>query len=167
MADVAPRVRGPRTRPETYLQNEQGKTFAFLTARRLTPDVQKLIWADVTTNYYRRLGDTRLTGLHARGPAFYARVLQAAVRRLRALVGSYQNINFSMLAAKNRDLGRLRWQNTFDNLHERRMRYRVATSPKWYWGLVGQYHVPGFPYKGKYSDIAAPAGSRPHYPDSD
>ena len=75
------RVRGPRTRPETYLQNEQGKTFAFLTARRLTPDVQKLIWADVTTNYYRRLGD-RLD------PAFYARALQAAVRRLLALVNT-------------------------------------------------------------------------------
>ena len=129
------RVRGPRTRPKTYLQNEQGKTFAFLTARRLTADVQKLIWADVKTNYYRRLGDTL-------DPAFYARVLQAAVRRLRALVGSYQNINFSMLAAKNATRGSLVWKHRFDNLHERRMKYRVATSPTWHWGLVGQYEQP-------------------------
>ena len=57
----------------------------------------------MTTNYYRRLGDTL-------DPAFYARVLQAAVRRLRALVGSYQNINFSMLAAKNATRGSLVWK---------------------------------------------------------
>ena len=134
-------------RPKTYLQNEQGKTFAFLTARRLTPDVQKLIWADVTTNYYRRLGD-RLD------PAFYARALQAAVRRLLALVNTggksgaitgnsnssvwKRQIEFSMLAA-NRSV----WKHRFDNLHERRMKYRVATSPKWHWGLVGQYEQPG------------------------
>ena len=140
------RVRGPRTRPETYLQNEQGKTFAFLTARRLTPDVQKLIWADVTTNYYRRFGDDVKTNYYRRrstlDPGFFASVIQAAVRRLQAIIGGYNNINFSMLAAKNRDLGRLRWQNTFDNLHERRMNYRVATSPKWRWGLVGQYETP-------------------------
>ena len=144
------RVRGPRTRPETYLQNEQGKTFAFLTARRLTPDVQKLIWADVTTNYYRRFGDDVKTNYYRRrstlDPGFFASVIQAAVRRLQAIIGGYNNINFSMLAAKNRDLGRLRWQNTFDNLHERRMNYRVETSPKWRWALVGQYETPPAPF---------------------
>ena len=143
MADVAPRVRGPRNQPETYLQNEQGKAFAFLTARRLTRDMQRLIWADVRNNYYRRLGDTRLTGLHAPGPAFYARYLQAAVRRLLTFVRNHRNINFSMLAASNATRGSLVWKHRFDNLHERRIRYRVATSPKWHWGVVGQYEQTG------------------------
>ena len=140
------------------LSSKQGYELARVgTKTGLPVELQRLIWADVTKNYY------------SRGSVIdrAANVLQAAVRRLQAIVGGTHNLNWVMLAAHNRDRGRLRWQNTFDNLHDRRMRYRVATSPKWYWGLVGQYHVPGFPYKGKYSDIAAPAGSRPHYPDSD
>ena len=125
--------------------------------------MQRLIWADVRNNYYRRLGDTRLTGLHAPGPAFYARYLQAAVRRLLTFVRNHRNINFSMLAASNATRGSLVWKHRFDNLHERRIRYRVATSPKWYWGMVGQYHSPGDPYQGKYSEIAAPA-PKPNVP---
>ena len=140
------------------LSTEQGYELARVgTKMGLPVDLQRLIWADVTKNYYSRGSVIERAAL----------ALQVAVRRLQAIVGGYTNRHWSMLAARNRDRGRLRWQNTFDNLHERRTRYRVATSPTWYWGLVGQYHVPGFPYKGKYSDIAAPAGSRPHYPDSD
>lgn len=141
------------------LSSKQGYELARVgTKTGLPVELQRLIWADVTKNYY------------SRGSVIdrAANVLQAAVRRLQAIVGGTHNLNWVTRARfYYRERGRLRWQNTFDNLHERRMRYRVATSPKWYWGLVGQYHVPGFPYKGKYSDIAAPAGSRPHYPDSD
>ena len=122
------------------LSSEQGYVLALHWPSKfgLPVELQRLIWADVTKNYYRRLGDTL-------DPAFYARVLQAAVRRLRALVGSYQNINFSMLAAKNATRGSLVWKHRFDNLHERRIKYRVATSPKWHWGVVGQYALWALP----------------------
>ena len=127
--------RGPRTRPKTWLQNEQGHLLArALTVEGVTEDLQKLIWTDVTTNYYRRLGD-RLD--HAAG------ALQAAVRRLLALImksGSRRQVDFMMLAARSSV-----WKRRFDNLHNTRMKYRETVSKKWHWALVGQYEGAAYP----------------------
>ena len=62
------------------LSSEQGYVLALHWPKFGLPvDLQRLIWADVKNNYYRRLGDTL-------DPAYWARVLQASWRRLRAII---------------------------------------------------------------------------------
>ena len=65
-------------RPKTWLQNEQGYELALRVGPKfgIPVELQCLIWADVTKNYY------------SRGSVFdrAASVLQAAVRRLMAII---------------------------------------------------------------------------------